>query len=256
MSGKQPFATPLSTMSTWSCLGLLYPLGIPVPNKWCVKRYAGKFVIIYIDCIGKEEITMDEAKGWHCSSHYPIQFPLFQFPILINLDPRTPRLTLNHTSILPKTQVRPESILPPSCFIRAITWDLDQKTASLPAHVPAASPPYRTFVPVQLRGKLITWAHTAPDTGHPGTQRTYNLLRAKYWWPNMNTGIHKFISSCTSCAQAKVPLTLPTGTRISHMSNPFQCVLRYLPPLFPWKTNPTESSTVDNGFRQSEQVLI
>lgn len=38
--------------------------------------------------------------------------------------------------------------------------------------------------------------------GHPSTQRTYDLLRVKYWWPNMVTDIKKYNT------QAKVLYTL------------------------------------------------
>lgn len=47
--------------------------------------------------------------------------------------------------------------------------------------------------------------------GHLDTWRTYDLLRVKYWWPNMLMDINKYISSCTSCTHAKVPRMLPTS---------------------------------------------
>lgn len=43
---------------------------------------------------------------------------------------------------------------------------------------------------------------------------TQNLLKVRYWWPNMLTDSHQFIFSwiaCAACAQAKVPRTLPAG---------------------------------------------
>lgn len=52
-----------------------------------------------------------------------------------------------------------------------------------------------------LQAKLLTWAQTTPARGHPGTNRIYHFLQAKYWWLNKMTGVHRFISSCT---QAKV----------------------------------------------------
>ncbi len=35
---------------------------------------------------------------------------------------------------------------------------------------------------------------------------------------------------------------------------PFQCVLGYQPPLFPWSAEPSEVPTVDDWIRRSEQV--
>lgn len=58
-------------------------------------------------------------------------------------------------------------------------------------------------------GHLITWAHSSPATGHLNSQHTYQLPGTKYWWENMMTDITKFISYCSTCAQAKVSQTPP-----------------------------------------------
>lgn len=74
--------------------------------------------------------------------------------------------------------------------------------------------------------KLISWAHATPATGHPGTQRTYGLVRVMYWWPNMVTDVNRYISSCTSCAQAKMYYTLPTS-KLLPLSKP-QCPMSHI----------------------------
>lgn len=65
--------------------------------------------------------------------------------------------------------------------------------------------------PPQLRARLITWDHTSPGTGHLGSQRTYNLLKDKYWWPKMSMEIAHYVTSCFTCDISKTPHTLPAG---------------------------------------------
>lgn len=105
-----------------------------------------------------------------------------------------------------------ESVLSESCFLDAITWGFDQELAcTLPFHTHTECPPECTYVPPRLGAKLITWAHTSPATGQPGTRRTFELLKDKYCWQNMMEEINKYFSSCSTCAQVKVPKTLPAG---------------------------------------------
>lgn len=91
-------------------------------------------------------------------------------------------------------------------------WEIDQQIANcLPHHVPEGCPVGHTFVPRQLRARLLTWAHTMPGTGHAGIYRTYKLLRIKYWWPNMLPDVQRFVLSCSMCTMSKVPCTFPAG---------------------------------------------
>lgn len=84
-----------------------------------------------------------------------------------------------------------------------------------PHQMSATCPPSLTYVPPQFQGRLIMWAHNSPATGNPGTHRTYDLIRAKDWWLNMCCNINKHVVSCSSCARAKVPRTLPAGKLMS-----------------------------------------
>lgn len=80
---------------------------------------------------------------------------------------------------------------PKSCFLNSITWDFDEELSqTMPFRTPSNCPPNRSYVPPRLRSRLITWAHTSPTTGYPGTPHTYDLLREKYWWENM---IHEIL---------------------------------------------------------------
>lgn len=53
------------------------------------------------------------------------------------------------------------------------------------------------------------WVHTTLATGHPQTLRTiHHLLWAKFWWPHV-TQLTLLSVLLSTCAQAKVPHTLP-----------------------------------------------
>ena len=45
----------------------------------------------------------------------------------------------------------------------------------------------RLYVPdnEELRLRVIQWSHDTPVAGHPGRERTFELLTRKYFWPSM-----------------------------------------------------------------------
>lgn len=105
-----------------------------------------------------------------------------------------------------------EHILSPACIVGSVQWELAQEISKTPQNqIPASCPPNKHFVPLHLCDRFIIWGHTSVATGHPGNHRTYQLLKEKYWWTNMLSDICCVVSSCSTCAQAKVPRTLPTG---------------------------------------------
>lgn len=67
------------------------------------------------------------------------------------------------------------------------------------------------YVPQCLRARLNTWAYTALATGHPGTRRTWEIIKDKYSWPTMTENINNFVFSCAMCVQAKVSRHLLAG---------------------------------------------
>lgn len=100
----------------------------------------------------------------------------------------------SHQFTMESRNANVDPILPPSCFVSALTREKDDLIArSLHCHIPEGAPADQTFVPVQLRT-------TSLSIGHPGTQNTYQLLRSKFWWLNMMEDIKRFVASCTVCA--------------------------------------------------------
>lgn len=69
-----------------------------------------------------------------------------------------------------------ETILPTSRYVQAIQWDFDQELNNTqPYMIPQDCPSGKKCIPPRLRAKLITCAHNSLATGHPGTQRTWEI---------------------------------------------------------------------------------
>ena len=56
-----------------------------------------------------------------------------------------------------------------------------------------------------LHTDLIKEAHEQVSTAHPGQDKTYQLLRARYYWRGMLADIQRFICNCHQCKQVDIP---------------------------------------------------
>ena len=52
---------------------------------------------------------------------------------------------------------------------------------------------------------LIKEAHNQVSTAHPGRDKTYRLLRPRYYWPRMKADIDRFIRNCHQCKKSHAP---------------------------------------------------
>lgn len=140
-------------------------------------------------------------------------FNHFQFKLAYC--PRSRNTNANALSLIypnENSASKPELILPPECWVRAIQWNFDKEICNtLPYCVPSDCPAECNYVPPRLRYKLITWAHTTPASGHPGTREMLALIQGKYWWPSMSRDVNDLVLSSSTFAQAKVPRHLPAG---------------------------------------------
>ena len=57
----------------------------------------------------------------------------------------------------------------------------------------------------ELITSLIQEAHTQVSTAHPGTEKTYYLLRPRYYWKGMRTDIKRYIRNCHACKRSHIP---------------------------------------------------
>ncbi|KAK6316198.1 hypothetical protein J4Q44_G00137220 [Coregonus suidteri] len=137
--------------------------------------------------------------------------------------------------------VEPTPILPESCLVAPVVWEVDAELerALRTDPSPPQCPEGRKYVPLEVRDRLIYWAHTSPSSGHPGIGRTVHCLSAKYWWPTLARDVRVYVSSCSVCAQCKAPRHLPRG---------------YQPVLAPWQQSQIEAPAVDEWVRRSEET--
>ncbi|KAF8756697.1 hypothetical protein RHS01_04274 [Rhizoctonia solani] len=60
-----------------------------------------------------------------------------------------------------------------------------------------------------LKEQLLREFHNSPPAGHPGQQRTLELLSCNYWWPGMKSSAKEWVECCPTCQanrQAHVPV--------------------------------------------------
>ena len=108
---------------------------------------------------------------------------------------------------------RGEAILPSSCVIRAITWEIEKKVkdAQLSSPAPSACPDDLLYVPSRLRSQVIQWGHSSHLSCHPGAARSLAVLQQRFWWPEIAKDVREFVSACPVCAQHKSPRQAPAG---------------------------------------------
>ena len=55
----------------------------------------------------------------------------------------------------------------------------------------------------QLRMRVIKEVHDQPAVGHPGVERTLNMIRRHYYWPAMRGEVEQYLRNCHVCKRAK-----------------------------------------------------
>ena len=83
----------------------------------------------------------------------------------------------------------------------------------------------KIVVPESLKAFILGMHHGLPLTGHPGRNRTLNLIRKRYWWKGLNGDVRRWVRACHSCGRRKTPRPLNVGlTQPMHQSRPFHTV--------------------------------
>uniref|UniRef100_A0A8C7WWZ3 Gypsy retrotransposon integrase-like protein 1 n=1 Tax=Oryzias sinensis TaxID=183150 RepID=A0A8C7WWZ3_9TELE len=99
----------------------------------------------------------------------------------------------------------PESILPLSCVVGAVSWQIESevKQANSGVQMPSGCPKNRLFVPQSLRSRVIHWAHASLLSCHPGVRRTMHAISRRFWWPSMGSEVREYVAACSVCARNK-----------------------------------------------------
>ena len=79
-----------------------------------------------------------------------------------------------------------------------------------------------------LKRRILRRNHDTPTRGHPGRDRTTDLLERHFWWPGLRKWMEEYVRGCATCQQNKIrthPLQIPSF-RISTKKGtlPFQTV--------------------------------
>lgn len=77
----------------------------------------------------------------------------------------------------------------------------------------------RMYVPPTkgLRTLILTEAHRAPYSAHPGVKKMYADLRSLYFWAGMKRDIADFVARCLECQRVKAEHHHPVGLLQPHL---------------------------------------
>ena len=62
-----------------------------------------------------------------------------------------------------------------------------------------------------LRREVLENLHGPPVVGHPGRDRTLELVSRSWWWPGITEDVKDFVAQCDSCQRVKASSQLPAG---------------------------------------------
>ena len=65
-----------------------------------------------------------------------------------------------------------------------------------------------------LHMKIISAHHNSPVAGHPGYQKTQELVEHQYYWPRLASDVKTYISHCDQCACFKESNTKPASATV------------------------------------------
>jgi transposase InsO family protein len=81
-------------------------------------------------------------------------------------------------------------------------------------------PHARLVVPEKLKAFLLHHFHGAPLSNHNGRDTVLRHLSQRYYWRNMFSDVHRWISACCACQCRKTPRPAHAGKRLS-MCSPY-----------------------------------
>ncbi|SJL04865.1 uncharacterized protein ARMOST_08236 [Armillaria ostoyae] len=63
----------------------------------------------------------------------------------------------------------------------------------------------RIYIPCNLavRGEIISCCHDHITAGHPGIEKTKELILRDYWWPKIKKDVETYVQGCETCVRTK-----------------------------------------------------
>ncbi len=113
---------------------------------------------------------------------------------------------------LPTSNVS-EPILPSKVILAPVRWDImtEISEALISDPAPAECPPDLTYVPSDLRPRVMQWVHELPSAGHPGINATIQLVSNRFWWSTLQPDVTRFVQQCEVCNISKSGHQCPAG---------------------------------------------
>ncbi|KAL0171115.1 hypothetical protein M9458_031427, partial [Cirrhinus mrigala] len=150
----------------------------------------------------------------HRQARWALFFTRFQFTI--SYRPGSQNLKADALSRVYEPDHAPprsETILPPSMLIAPVTWDLMTEISEAHSRDPPPTecPEDRTYVPAELRTRILSDVHATPSSGHPGIEATIDLLHNRFWWPSLRSDTVNHVKNCVVCNTTKASRQLPAG---------------------------------------------
>ena len=111
-----------------------------------------------------------------------------------------------------------------------------------------------------IKRRILRRNHDTPTRGHPGRDRTIELLERHYWWPALRKWTEDYVRGCATCQQNKTrthPLRVPSF-RISTKEGtmPFQTVaMDLITNLPPSRGHDAILTIVDHGCTRAALFL-
>ncbi|GAW22450.1 hypothetical protein ANO14919_119870 [Xylariales sp. No.14919] len=71
----------------------------------------------------------------------------------------------------------------------------------------------KLFIPWsdELKLQLMYRSHHLPTGGHPGEEKTVDLVKRSYWWPDLYRDVETYVQACAQCRRMKPYRSRPQG---------------------------------------------
>ena len=84
---------------------------------------------------------------------------------------------------------------------------------------------WQLVIPKENRLDVLKEAHAGRSSGHLGSERTFERIRARFYWPGYRSHVDRFCASCRECLSRNPPgkyAVMPLGLRV--VGRPFERV--------------------------------